>query len=159
MYFSESSRENALNPTKHCAGIMLALCIIGIILLLTGCAVRSALKSRREVDVSNIKPGSSRVEVERILGPSRREWRTSSDICYRVYILDLGVRGDEVAGVVLLDAISLGFFELYNTMESFPLQRNSKKVAVSYDSGDMVVGVFDCYEDFDKLPTDGRSGK
>ena len=132
MYFSDSTKENTLNLINHRVRIVLALCIMGFILLHTACAVRSAIKSRKEVDISNIKPGVSKAEVEHILGPSEHEWWTSSGICYRVYILDLGVRGGEVAGVALMDAISLGFFELYNTFKPLPLLRNSKKIAVSY---------------------------
>jgi len=132
---------------------------MGIILLHAGCTVRSALKDKKGIDISGIKPGVSKVKVEDILGPSEHEWWTSSGICYRVYVYDAGVRGDEVTGLVLMDVITLGFFELYNVIEPCPVKRKSKKMAVSYDSSDMVIGVFDCFEDFDELPPDGLSEK
>jgi|GEM_PF-2081994 len=159
MYFNESARENTLKLPKHSVRVMLTLFILSIILLHNGCTVRSALKDRKGVDISGIKTGVSKVEVEDILGPSKHEWWTSSGICYRVYVHDLGVRGDEVAGVLLMDAITFGFFELYNVFEPVPLKRKSKKMAVSYDVSDMVVGIFDCFEDFEELPLDGKSSK
>ena len=49
-------------------------------------------------------------------------------------------------------------FELHQTIDPIII-RNYKKMAVSYDSSDMAVGVFDCYQDFDELPPDGLSEK
>jgi hypothetical protein len=159
MYFNESARENTLKLPKHSVRVMLTLCILSIILLHNGCTVRSALKDRKGVDISGIKTGVSKVEVEDILGPPEREWLTSSGICYRVYVHDLGVRGDEIAGLALMDVLTFGAWEIFNVYEPYPPKRNSKKMAVSYDFQDMVVGIFDIYEDFDELPIDGKSSK
>jgi hypothetical protein len=159
MYFNESARENTLKLPKNSVRAILTLCILSIILLHNGCTVRSALKDRKGVDISGIKTGVSKVEVEDILGPPEREWLTSSGICYRVYVHDLGVREDEIAGLALMDVLTFGAWEIFNVYEPYPPKRNSKKMAVSYDFQDMVVGIFDYYEDFDELPIDGKSSK
>jgi hypothetical protein len=123
--------------------------------------VRSALKGKKGVDISGIKPGISKIKVEENLGPSEREWWTSSGICYRVYVYDEGVPPSivDAAALIFLDVCSLGYWELNQTIDPLPERRKYKKMAVSYDASDMVVGIFDCYEDFDELPTDGRLGK
>ena len=161
MYFIESAKGNPLNLPKHSARVVFALCIMGIFLLHTGCTVGSALKGKKGVDIGGIKPGIRKVKVEEILGPSEHEWWTSSGICYRAYVYDAGIpsSASDAAAFVFLDVVTFGIFELYDVIEPFPVKRKSKKMAVSYDASDMVIGVFDCYEDFDELPTDGRAEK
>lgn len=159
MYIKESAREDTLKLTKLSVSVILALCISSIILLHNGCTVRSALKDRKGVDISGIKTGATKVEVEDVLGPPEREWWTSSGICYRVYVHDLGVRGDEIAGLAFMDVLTFGAWELFNVFEPYSPQRNSKKMAVSYDSQDTVVGIFNYYQDFDELPVDGKSNR
>ena len=119
------------------------------------------------MDVSPVKIGMSKSDVERILGSPNREWVTSSGIIYCVYDYDAGVppsAGDATAHVVM-DIISLGAWEwavpLYTYIESkpFPESRKREQMAVSYDFNGVVLGVFDHFGDFDVLPEDGCAEK
>lgn len=161
MYSHESAKENPLNLPKHIARVVFALCIMGIILPHTGCTVRSSLKGKKGIDISAIKAGISMAEVEKILGPSDREWMTSSGITYHFYVYDAGIppSAGDAAGLVFMDVITVGAWELAQSIDPLPERRKYKKMAVSYDARDVVVGVFDCYEDFDELPPDGLSEK
>lgn len=121
---------------KRLGIIGIALWLSCLILIQTGCMAASALKGKKGVSVDFIKTGISKAEVEEVLGPPVRKWMTTSNICYCVYKY-----------VVAIDH------------DTLPEKRVFKKIAVSYDSQDMVVGAFDHFNDFDALPLNGKSNK
>ena len=101
---------------KRLGIIGIALWLSCLILIQTGCMAASALKGKKGVSVDFIKTGISKAEVEEVLGPPVRKWMTTSNICYCVYKY-----------VVAIDH------------DTLPEKRVFKKIAVSYDSQDMVV--------------------
>lgn len=100
-------------------------------------------------------------EAETILGAPKRQWVTILDIRYRVYDYDGGVEGSTADAVAfgIMDVISVGLFELFYAIHPLPTARVRMidgHIAVSYDTSEVVIDVFDNFGDFDKLPDDGR---
>ena len=132
-----------------------------IMLLQCGCMAASALKGKQGLDISTVKAGMSKADVEKSLGPPVREWVTSSDILYRVYDYDAGVppSGGDAAAHVFMDVATAGVWELFGAFRALPESHKRGQMAVSYDINDMVIGVFNHFGDFDILPADGRADK
>jgi hypothetical protein len=139
-----------------------SICLLFFTMMLQyGCLAASALKGKPGLDVSPVKIGMSKSDVEEVLGGHNREWVTSSGIVYCVYGYDAGVPpsvGDATAHIVM-DIISLGAWELALALQPFPEFRRRDQMAVSYDINGMALGVFDHFGDFDLLPEDGRVEK
>lgn len=138
-----------------------------IVLLQFGCTSAAALRGEQGKDISSVKVGLTRQEVESTLGTPEREWLTSEKIRYCVYRYDGGVPpsdGDAVA-YAFINIISAGLFEFYEAVGATKLSKPSQddlrrvwlKVAIAYDSNNRVVGIFDHFGDLDPLPADGRS--
>lgn len=146
---------------KHWGIIGIALWLSCLVLIQTGCMAASALKGKKGVSVDFIKTGISKAEVEEVLGSPVRKWMTPSNIYYSVYKYDAGVPpsiGDATANA-LMDVATLGLLELFPGLNYLSEKRVLKKMAVAYDSQNVVVGVFDHFNDFDELPLDGKSNK
>jgi len=145
---------------------VIALCS-AILLLQFGCASVALLRGEQGKDISSVKVGLTRQEVENTLGTPEREWLTSEYIRYCVYRYDGGVppsEGDAVT-FAFLDIVSAGLFEFFEAVGESKLSKPSQdslrrvwlKVAIAYDSNNRVVGIFDHFGDLDPLPADGRS--
>lgn len=128
-------------------------------LMLFGCAVNQAMQSEPGTDVSAVRPGIERSVVENLLGQPLREWTTEKKIHYCLYAYDGGrpASAGDASALLFLDVISLGLAELFISLdEDFAVRpRRESHIAVAYDSGNRVVGVFDDVGDFDVLPIDG----
>jgi hypothetical protein len=138
-----------------------ACLLLSALLLLCSCMVATVYNGRPGLDVSHVKSGMSKAEVEQVLGPSIREWVTSAGIVYRVYDYDAGVppKPGDAAAVALVDVICLGFSELIFAFKPLPQFPKREQMAVSYDSNGMVIGVYNHFGEFDALPADGRAAK
>ncbi len=155
-----------MNLTRNKSLCGFTLYLFSIVLLQYGCATGYVIRDEPGKDVSAIKPGISKEEAENILGAPNRQWTTSLNIRYCVYRYDAGMKlstSDKVA-VVLFDIMTLGQFSLRQVMPPNvgatrlgPIATD--KIAVAYDQNNLIVGVFDHFEDFDVLPADGRSVK
>lgn len=132
------------------------------VLSLGGCAVSEALHRDPGVDVSVVRPGATRAQVEAVLGQPQGEWVTAVGVRYRLYRYHGGTRPDpmQVTGAVLLEIATLGLVEAIRRMVPEPPQLGTTKrplMAVAYDRDDVVIGVFDDIDRFAALPADGRS--
>ena len=130
----------------------------------SGCLFVHTLSSEPGIDISSIKPGISRAQVEKVVGAPLKEWTSSLGVRFSLYRYYGGVEPSAVgAGLVgFLDIISLGLFELTwlsdKDRESFTkAQEKHPFMAVSYDAQDIVIGVFPDIGEFALLPADGRS--
>lgn len=126
-----------------------------------GCAVSSALQSSPGIDISPIRAGATRQQVETLLAAPVREWTTGRGVRYRLYRYDAGIAPDRgnAAVAVFFDAVSLGLFEVLQATAPNPVElqgaRRYALMAVSYDAADRVIGVFADIGEFAALPEDG----
>lgn len=143
--------------------VFLFLLLSGSILFIAGCAVSKTLESTPGIDISGIKAGATRQQVEAVVGGPLREWTTRTGICYRLYRYDAGIEPSAGGAglIVFMDVITLGLFEVIEATSNSPWNvRGEKKqplLAVSYDAQDTVIGVFRDVGEFADLPEDGRA--
>jgi hypothetical protein len=133
-----------------------------LIVILDGCLAVSALNGKPGVNSDSVRAGISRAEVETIVGRDAvREWTTSEGITYCVYRYDDGVppSPSDAAAHLFMDGVSWGLWELFAVFKPLPEFRKIQQMAVSYDTDNRVIGVFNPFGDFDVLPADGRAGK
>lgn len=127
-----------------------------------GCTptVARLAKGEKGVDVSSIQPDVTRANAEAILGPPVRGWTSPTGIRYATYTYDAGVPPN-MKKATAFAVFNLMFFFLPEIVE--PQRKNPlwypthivERVAISYDDRDVILGIFD---EFDDLPPDGRSG-
>ncbi|MFN8626592.1 MAG: hypothetical protein U0587_11520 [Candidatus Binatia bacterium] len=134
-----------------------------------GCTVAAALRGTPGTDVSGIKPGATKAQVEDVLGSPVREWVTSSGVRYRLYEYDGGVPPSKgtAAFHAAMDVFLVGIWEpvvaASNSAHGAPAMGGMPEphvlghMAVSYSGDDIVIAVFDKVGEFDDLPSDGRS--
>jgi len=135
------------------------LLLVGI----TGCTVSKFATPVEGKDVTTVQPGSTREQLEALLGACIREWNSETGILYCMYEFDAGYPGDKASAALwaVLDVMSLGLFELYPAIGVYPEdptegQHLKSRIIVSYDNDGNVLGVFD---EFAVLPDDGKSVK
>ena len=138
--------------------------VLVLAILLGGCAMHKALRSEPGLDLSAVKPGAARTDVESILGPPHSQWSTGTGVRYSMYRYDAGKEPSaaDAAVVGYFDIVSLGLFEVLDAWkpDAFKFSEAGRKyafVAVSYDSGDIAIGVFPNVDEFARLPEDGRA--
>ena len=142
--------------------VLLFLLLSGSILLIAGCAVSKTLESTPGIDISAVRPGATRQQVEGLVGGPLREWTTRTGVRYRLYRYDAGIEPSAGGAglVVFMDVITLGLFEVIEATSNSPWNlRGEKKeplLAVSYDAQEIVIGVFRDVGEFAELPEDGR---
>jgi hypothetical protein len=134
-----------------------------MVLMLFGCAMHEVLHTEPGVDITGIKPGMARAEVEAVVGAPRSQWTTSAGVRYSLYRYyagkDVSASGAFVVG--FFEIATLGVWELaraYNPT-ALDFSEEGKKyrfMAVSYDSEDRVVGTFSNIDEFALLPVDGH---
>ena len=145
---------------------MRATLTIGLLaasLSLTACAVNRAMEGQPGADVSAVRAGITRTEVEESLGSPLREWTTVEGVHYRVYAYDGGIPpgASNASTILFLDVISAGLAELFLQLDPHSLHgpRKVRRMAVAYDRDEQVIGVFDDVGDFDVLPDNGGSAR
>lgn len=126
---------------------------------LAACSAVELAEGKKGIDVSPFRPGASRVEVETIVGSAIREWVSEEGIRFALYEFDKGIPGSGAgaAAMVLMDIAMLGVWELFWLGVEDEAKHGPHvmgRVLVSYDRNDIVLGLFN---EFDKLPSDGRS--
>jgi hypothetical protein len=139
-------------------------------LLQIGCSTVSAIRGEPGKDISSVKPGISREETEKVLGSPTREWITSSNIRYCVYVYDAGIAPNwsDAGAFLTLTIVTAGLIELVEATADHPMRkrfdwdgkaRSFKQIAVGYDPHDIIVIVIDNFSDFSVLPPEGREVK
>ena len=144
---------------------LLYLLLSGLIVLIAACAVSKPLERTPGVDLSAVKVGATRQQVEAVVGEPKREWATRTGVRYRLYRYDAGI-DPSVGGAtveLLMDIMTLGGYEALHaaspekwTAWKAETQRKWPLLAVSYDSQEIVIGVFKNVGEFDRFPEDGR---
>ncbi|MDH3454643.1 MAG: outer membrane protein assembly factor BamE [Desulfuromonadales bacterium] len=139
----------------------LTIALLAASLSLAACSVNRAMQGQPGADVSAVRSGITRTEVEECLGSPLREWTTAEDVHYRVYAYDGGIppSASNASTILFLDVISAGLAELFLQLDPHSLHgpRKVRRMAVAYDRDEQVIGVFDDVGDFDVLPDNGRS--
>jgi hypothetical protein len=134
-----------------------------IVLAQSACASMSSVQQMRgepAADLSAVKSGASRGEVEARVGAPVRTWITQEGVEYRLYRYDGGVPPDPAAAFLIpIDVLTLGLPTLLNRVIPEPpeeRERRMRTLAVSYDRDGVVLGVFVDVGDFAALPADGK---
>ena len=153
----------AARHRRHdCVVLLMIVLSVLAVLAANGCAVVRATKGDPGLDISPVKPGAPREAVEARMGLPLRGWTTSEGIAYRLYRYDAGVppSAGDALGHAILDAISVGAWEIAMAFDPnkglLPARRRYRVLAVSYDTGGAVIGVFPNVGEFAVLPEDGR---
>jgi hypothetical protein len=137
------------------------LCLLLSLFQFYGCMVAKLYQGKPGLDTKEVKPGASLLDVEKVMGASKRDWTTDQGVRYRVYIYNGGVEGSTADAIAfgIMDVITLGIWEIEFAiiqLPDAPARKITEQMAVSYDQSDTVIGVFDHFGDFDILPDDGR---
>jgi len=158
-----------MDRTKRNRALAWDIICLFALLSQSGCVMAVAtLKGEPGKDLSSIKPGISKQEVEEILASPSREWITPQGIRYCVYTYDAGIPPSigDAAFFAFFGIISAGLYDLYEVTGATHMDKTRRamgrvveQIAISYDANDTSVGVFDHFRDFDVLPEDGRSEK
>jgi hypothetical protein len=139
--------------------------MLGVVVFLPclhGCAVVRAAHGIEGADISAVRVGVTRAEVELRLGSPVRQWTTSSAIEYRMYRYDAGVPGSSAnaTAMVLGEISTLGLLELIVRIPPPPQAGTDpsrlRNIAVAYDQSGIAVGVFIDVGDLEQLPEDGK---
>ena len=136
--------------------------LVATVAVVSACAVGKALERTPGVDLSPVKVGATRQEVEAVVGEPLREWTTQTGVHYRLYHYDAGIEPSAGGAgfVVFMDVITLGLWEAYDAVWPEQLdvrgERKRSLLAVSYDPQGIVIGVFKNDGEFAELPEDGR---
>lgn len=139
--------------------------MLGALVGLGSCAVMYAASGEPGLDISGLKPGATREQVEAVVGSPVNQWSTSQGVRYRLYKYYGGRRPDaaDAAALLFLDIGSLGLNELFLGLEDKTMKNwgETRKryplMAVAYDMQDIVIGVFPEVDQFTALPPDGRA--
>jgi hypothetical protein len=139
--------------------------MLGLVMLspcLHGCAVATVAHGLEGTDISAVRVGVTRSEVELRLGSPVRQWTTAAGIEYRMYRYDAGMPGSSAntTAAVLGEISTLGLLELIRFLPKpspLPVDPSQlKNIAVAYDQNGIAVGVFIDVGDLEQLPEDGR---
>ena len=136
---------------------------LAAVIALAGCALSRAARKEPGLDISPVKPGATRREIEAVVGAPEREWTTRTGVRYGLYHYDAGIQdtAGPTAGVLFMDLATLGLFEAisaYDDSDSLDFRgpRRTALLAVSYDAQGVALGVFRDIGELDVLPEDGR---
>lgn len=144
---------------RSCLPIIRILIVALGIGMLGGCAASKVAEGRPGVNLSQVVPGSTRAQVEAVLGAPVREWTTPVGIRYRLYSYDAGVppNPDQAVLAGIFDVLMLGSLSAAAALDDRgglgPSQQSL--LAVSYGADDRVKGVFKDITEFSPLPDDG----
>lgn len=153
-------------PNRYQLAWLVKGVLLALPLFFQGCGTMYALKSEPGKDISSIKPGITREEVEASMGKSEREWTTSADVRYRIYTYDAGVppNKSQAFSNFLAEVATLGIVDIWAYSVSTPEQLSKRpqsehvmrEMAVSYNGQDQVIGVFPVVDNQTVLPADGH---
>jgi len=148
-------RDRADRPALQ--RLLALLLFVLIAAVAPGCSVSEALHSEPGIDISGIKPGMPRAEVEAIVGAPQGQWTTSLGVQYFVYQYYGGMESDYMgaAAFVFMDIATLGTGEFFKP-EASSGRKKYARMAVSYDLQDRVIGAFPNFDPLAPLPADGR---
>jgi hypothetical protein len=150
-----------------CRGKVVALLWIALCAVVTlgGCSVFEVARSEPGADLSSVRTGATREQVEAALGQPVREWTTTQGVRYCMYKYYGGKQADGagIGATVFMNIATLGLWEAF--VQGDPSMKQSMSdagkqyplLAVSYDARNMVLGVFSGVDEFTALPPDGRA--
>jgi hypothetical protein len=130
-------------------------------LLAGGCTTEKWARAQPPQDISAVAPGTTRAQVEALLGKPKREWTTPLGVRYGLYHYDGGARADPSMHLLsLITVLTFGMPELFIASDKDPRgepgsPERARNVAVSFDANDVVIGVFRDISEFAALPADG----
>jgi hypothetical protein len=131
--------------------------------LIAGCAVSKAMHGEPGLDISAVKVGATRAQVEAVVGAPQREWTTREGVRYCMYRYDAGIEtlGAGIGMSVFMDVATLGLWEVNDALSpDAPDMRAPRRyalMAVAYDAQGIAQGVFRDVDEFAALPDDGRA--
>ena len=112
---------------------------------LSACSTVRALERIPGADLSLVKVGATRAQVETVLGDPQREWVTRTGVRYCLYRYEADIEPSPslAAGTVLVNIATLGLYEamvaagppFYND----PRRHERVLIAVAYDAGNTVL--------------------
>lgn len=130
---------------------------LALLVATSACAVVDYAQGEEGANVSAIRPGISRTQVEEILGRPERSWVADSGVRYSTYEFPAGIPPSPggAVGMAVFDVLLLGMPEiLFASNPDHEARRTTGRIVISYDHQDIAIGQFD---EFDELPADGRS--
>jgi len=142
--------------------VLVGSLLVAGVAVVSACAVSKALERKPGADLSPVKVGAARQEVEAVVGEPLREWTTRLGVHYRLYRYDAGIEPSTGGAgfVAFMDVITLGLWEAYDAASPEGLdvrgERKQPLLAVSYDPKWIVIGVFKNVGEFAELPEEGR---
>jgi hypothetical protein len=162
---------NKMMPTQN-RGLSISLLIVIFLgnLLQVGCSTVSAIRGEPGKDISSVKAGMGREETEKVLGSPTREWITSSNIRYCVYVYDAGIAPNwsDAGAFLTLTIATAGLIELVEATADHPMRkrfdwdgkaRSFKQIAVGYDANGIIINILDNFSDFSVIPSNGQTDK
>ncbi len=123
---------------------LIAIICLAITVMLSGCSVGMALSGEEDPDLSVLRVGASRGEVEMQLGRPAAEILADDGHTYATYAYSLGNKPSAGRAVAhgVMDVLTLGLWEVVGTpVEAVAAKENEHAVVVVYDRNGMVVGV------------------
>jgi hypothetical protein len=133
----------------------LGACLVAA--LVSGCSVGRALESGPRVQISSIKAGVTRAQVEERVGTPLEAWASPTGVQYCTYhYVEYEPNLRAAAGLVVMNVLTVGVFEVY-VGEGIDVSHEQRiaTLAVSYDQNDVVLGVFPDIGERKDLPDDG----
>ena len=125
--------------------------------LISGCAsVGKALHSGPGVQISSIRTGTTRGQVEERFGTPLQAWATATGVQYCTYhYVHYEPNLPAAAFIAVMDVLTLGWFEGSSGEIQVSHKHRIATLAVSYDQNDVVLGVFLDIGEGRDLPDDG----
>ena len=123
---------------------LIAIICLPMAVMLSGCSVGMALSGEEDPDLSVLRVGASRGEVELQLGRPAAEILADDGHTYATYAYSLGNQPSAGRAVAhgIMDVLTLGLWEVVGTpVEAAAGKENEHAVVVVYDRNGMVVGV------------------
>ena len=145
-------------PRRSTLPVLKLLLVAACMTPLGGCLVVESTRTAPATPLSVLKVGSTSADAARLLGEPLRTWRPNDDVVYRLYPYKRPLKGDYAAagGCILMDAITLGMFELLMPIDDknneLHREQSVARVWISFDAKDHLLGVF---AEMDVLPADG----
>lgn len=130
--------------TVHRGIEMRTLLLLLVMLPLTGCSVGMALSGEEDPDLSVLRVGASRGQVEMELGTPAAEILGADGYTYATYAYTVGNEPSAGRAVAhgVMDVLTLGLWEVVGTpVEAAAGKENEHAVVVVYDRNGMLVAV------------------
>ena len=111
-------------------------------LMLSGCSVGMALSGEENPDLGAVRVGSTRGEIELILGSPIKTLSLNDGSRIDIYEYEIGDEpsGGRAIGHGVMDVLTLGLWEIIGTpIEGF--QGEKYNATITYDESDLVTGI------------------